>query len=67
MRKYLSIKKQIVKYFIKFNIKNIKNYIGTKKEFRIFYRKGIRVLLKNILSNIKKKGSKVNGLVKSNK
>ena len=39
----------------------LKNYIKTKKEFGIFYRKGIGVLLKAILGNIKK------GLVKGNK
>ena len=55
LRKYLSIIRQIVSYFIKFNKKDIKNYIKTKGEFRKFYRKGIGVLLKNILGNIKKK------------
>ena len=33
----------------------LKNYIKTKKEFKIFYRKDKGVLLKIILSNIKKK------------
>ena len=39
----------------------LENYIGTKREFKIFYRKGIGVLLKIILSNIKKK-IKVKGI-----
>ena len=33
----------------------LKNYIRIKKEFKIFYKKGKEVLLKIILSNIKKK------------
>ena len=33
----------------------LKNYIKTKREFGIFYRKSIGVLLEIILSNIKKK------------
>ena len=33
----------------------LKNYIGTKREFKTFYRKGKGVLLKIILDNIKKK------------
>ena len=33
----------------------LKNYIGTKREFKIFYRKGKGVLPKIILGNIKKK------------
>ena len=44
----------------------LKNHIGTRREFRIFYRKGIGVLLKIISSNIKKKGLKIKKLVKSN-
>ena len=44
----------------------LKNHIGTRREFRIFYRKGIGVLLKIISSNIKKKGLKMKELVKGN-
>ena len=33
----------------------LKNYIGTKREFKTFYKKGKGVLLKIILGNIKKK------------
>ena len=44
-RKYFSIKKQTVRYFIKFN------KIDTKKP----YKKGIEVLLKITSGNIKKK------------
>ena len=32
----------------------LKNYIKTKKEFKIYYRKGKGVLLEVILDNIKK-------------
>ena len=32
----------------------LKNYIRTRREFKIFYKKGKGVLLKVILSNIKK-------------
>ena len=32
----------------------LKNYIEIRREFKIFYRKGKRVLLKTILGNIKK-------------
>ena len=39
----------MVKYITKFN------KIGTKKLYRIFYRKNKKVLLKVILGNIKKK------------
>ena len=46
----------MVKYFIKFNKKDIKNYIKTKRKFREFYLKKITgLLLENILGNIKKK------------
>ena len=45
----------------------LRNYIGTKKEFKIFYRKSIRVLLKSTSSNIKKKGLKIKELVKGNR
>ena len=33
----------------------LKNYIKTKREFKIFYKKGIGVLSKITLGNIKKK------------
>ena len=45
----------------------LKNYIGTRREFEIFYRKGIGVLLKITSGNIKKEGLKTKELVKSNK
>ena len=45
----------------------LKNYIKTRREFEIFYKKGIGVLLKIILGNIKKKGLKIKELVKSNR
>ena len=45
----------------------LRNHIGTKKEFKIFYRKNIGVLLEIILNNIKKERSKLKELVKSNK
>ena len=45
----------------------LRSHIGTKKEFRTFYRKGIGVLLKIILGNIKKEGLKTKELIKSNK
>ena len=43
------------------------NHIGTKREFKIFYKKGIGVLLEITSGNIKKKRLKVKGLVKGNK
>ena len=42
----------------------LKNYIKTRREFRAFYKKGIKVLLKIILGNIKKKRLKLKKLVK---
>ena len=45
----------MVNYFIKFNKKDIKNHIGTRGEFEIFYRKSTGVLLEITLGNIKKK------------
>ena len=33
----------------------LRNHIGTRREFRIFYKKDIGVLLKIISGNIKKK------------
>jgi hypothetical protein len=50
---------------MKFSKIDIKNHIGTKREFKIFYRKGIGVLLKITSGNIKKKKLKIKGLVKS--
>ena len=44
----------------------LRNYIKAKKEFNIFYKKGKKVLLKNILGNIKKKRLKLKKLVKGN-
>ena len=40
------------------------NHIGTKREFKIFYKKGIGVLLKITSGNIKKEGLKIKELVK---
>ena len=45
----------------------LRNHIKTKKEFKIFYRKGIGVLLKIILSNIKKEKLNLKKLVKGNR
>ena len=45
----------------------LKNYIKTKREFRIFYRKNINILLKITLGNIKKKRLKLKKLNKGNK
>ena len=45
----------------------LKNHIGTRREFKIFYRKGIGVLLKIISGNIKKERLKPKELVKSDK
>ena len=45
----------------------LRNHLKTKKEFKTFYKKGIGVLLKITLGNIKKKGLKIKELVKSNK
>ena len=44
--------------------KILRNHIGTRKEFKIFYGKGIGVLLKITSGNIKKKGLKIKELVK---
>ena len=44
-----------------------KNHIGTRREFRIFYRKSIGVLLEITLSNIKKEKLKPKELVKSDR
>ena len=45
----------------------LKNCIRTRREFKIFYRKSIGVLLEIILSNIKKKRLKLKKLVKGDK
>ena len=45
----------------------LRNYIGTRREFRAFYRKNIRVLLEITLGNIKKERLKLKELVKGNK
>ena len=45
----------------------LRNYIGTRREFKIFYKKGIGVLLKIISGNIKKEGLKTKELVKGNR
>ena len=44
-----------------------RNYIRAKREFRIFYRKGIGVLLEIILGNIEKKKLKLKKPDKGNK
>ena len=43
------------------------NYIKTRREFKIFYKKNIGVLLKIISGNIKKRELKMKKLVKNNK
>ena len=45
----------------------LKNYIKTRREFGIFYRKNIGVLLKITSGNIKKEKLNLKELVKSNK
>ena len=45
----------------------LRNYIGTKREFKIFYKKSIGVLLEIISGNIKKERLNLKELVKSNK
>ena len=42
----------------------LRNYIGTKREFGIFYRKGKGVLLEIILNNVKKKKLNLKELAK---
>ena len=44
----------------------LKNYIKTKRKFKIFYKKSKGVLLKIILGNIKKEKLKLKELVKDN-
>ena len=43
------------------------NYIRTRREFKIFYRKGTGVLLAIISGNIKKKKLNLKKLVKGNR
>ena len=45
----------------------LRNHIKTKKKFRIFYRKSIKVLLEITLGNIKKEKLNLKELVKGNK
>ena len=45
----------------------LRNHIKTKKEFKIFYKKSIEVLLEIILGNIKKEKLNLKELVKGNK
>ena len=45
----------------------LRNYIGTRKEFKIFYKKGIGVLLKTTLGNIKKEKLNLKESVKGNR
>ena len=44
-----------------------RNYIGTKREFKIFYRKGIGILSEITSGNIKKERLKSKELNKGNK
>ena len=44
----------------------LRNHIRTKREFKIFYRKGIGVLLKITSGNIKKEKLNLKELVKGN-
>ena len=44
-----------------------RNYIGTRRELKIFYKKDIEVLLKIISGNIEKEGLKLKELAKGNK
>ena len=45
----------------------LRNYIKTRKEFKICYKKGIGVLSQITLGNIKKEKLNLKKLVKSNK
>ena len=45
----------------------LKNHIGTRREFEIFYRKGTGVLLEIILGNIKKEKLNLKESVKGDK
>ena len=44
----------------------LRNHIKTRKEFKIFYKKSIEVLLKITSGNIKKEKLKIKELVKGN-
>ena len=44
----------------------LRNYIKTKKEFKIFYKKGKKVLLEIILGNIEKEKLNLKELAKGN-
>ena len=45
----------------------LKNYIGTRRDFKIFYKKSIGVLLEITSGNIKKKKLNLKKSVKGNK
>ena len=45
----------------------LRNHIGTRREFGIFYKKGMGVLLEITLGNIKKERLKLKELVKGNR
>ena len=45
----------------------LRNHIGTRREFEIFYRKSTGVLLEITLSNIKKEKLNLKELVKSDR
>ena len=45
----------------------MRNYIKTRRELKIFYKKGTGVLLKITSGNIKKEGLKLKELAKGNK
>ena len=45
----------------------LRNHIGTRREFKTFYKKSIGVLSKIISGNIEKKWLKIKELVKSDK
>ena len=45
----------------------LRNHIGTKREFKTFYKKSIKVLSEIILSNIKKEKLNLKELVKGNR
>ena len=45
----------------------LRNHIKTKREFKIFYRKSIGVLLKITLGNIKKEKLNLKELIKGNR
>ena len=57
----------MINYFIKFNRKNIKKLYKNQKEFKIFYKKGIGVLLEITSGNIEKEKLKLKESAKGNK